>query len=258
MFIESISQLKSVTERSHFSIIVIPRNYGTGEVCEAICDQDTICVETDQEKGIYTAEIMREMQYLCRNKQAHRLTVVFRDSDLINEVGNNIFLKTLEEPTDNIRFIFITENENDLLPTVRSRAQVFYVNKISKSDSMALLVGVDPLKAQQILFLAEGLPGEIKKLLSEDVYFELKKRLINIAKCLVGGDDYKKILEIQKLKDDRTMAIEVLELSIIMLRSVLDKSPTNATIKKLASFEKAIELLEKKVNIRLAIASNVV
>lgn len=47
--------------------------------------------------------------------------VIIDEFDRVNETSANVFLKTLEEPPDSLRFILITSRSEKLLPTIRSR-----------------------------------------------------------------------------------------------------------------------------------------
>ena len=42
-------------------------------------------------------------------------------------VAANAMLKSIEEPSDKVTFIFLTNNKDDILPTIVSRSQAFYV-----------------------------------------------------------------------------------------------------------------------------------
>lgn len=54
----------------------------------------------------------------------------------ISEEAINSMLKTLEEPNSNLTFIFLTKNKDDLLQTVVSRSQTFFMAD-SKKDEYA-------------------------------------------------------------------------------------------------------------------------
>lgn len=45
----------------------------------------------------------------------------------LSSVASNAMLKSLEEPHSGVTFIFLTNSKDDLLPTIVSRSQVFYV-----------------------------------------------------------------------------------------------------------------------------------
>lgn len=50
---------------------------------------------------------------------------IIKDADRMNESAGNTILKFLEEPEDNILGIFITNNRNNVLGTIRSRCQYY-------------------------------------------------------------------------------------------------------------------------------------
>ncbi len=58
-----------------------------------------------------------------------------------SQVAANAMLKSIEEPSSNVTFIFLTNNKNDLLQTVVSRSQAFYV-----ADTKYINYNIDFLK----------------------------------------------------------------------------------------------------------------
>lgn len=70
----------------------------------------------------------------------------------------NILLKFLEEPTPNTIMILVAENEELLLPTIRSRVQLFPLNRLSDAEIREALVRleVQPEKAERLARIAEG------------------------------------------------------------------------------------------------------
>lgn len=54
--------------------------------------------------------------------------VLIKNADTINELAQNKLLKTLEEPSSSLVFIFTTTNEEKLLPTIKSRVKKIYLN----------------------------------------------------------------------------------------------------------------------------------
>lgn len=66
--------------------------------------------------------------------QARSKVFVIEPADAMNEEAQNAFLKTLEEPQGNTRFVLITQAPAELLETVRSRCQVFYFSPSQAAD----------------------------------------------------------------------------------------------------------------------------
>ena len=62
------------------------------------------------------------------------------DSKILKQEAANALLKSIEEPPRNTHFIFLTKDKNDLLPTIISRSQAFYVNapkqELNKIDGL--------------------------------------------------------------------------------------------------------------------------
>ncbi len=80
-------------------------------------------------------------------------------ADKMNIAASNKLLKLLEEPTDNTVFILITENEEDLLQTIRSRCQVMHFGPLPEIAITNALVNnekADPIVAQKIARAANG------------------------------------------------------------------------------------------------------
>jgi DNA polymerase-3 subunit delta' len=53
-------------------------------------------------------------------------------ADKLNIAASNKLLKLLEEPPEKTVFILISENEEDLIQTIRSRCQILHFNGLSE------------------------------------------------------------------------------------------------------------------------------
>ncbi len=78
--------------------------------------------------------------------------------DKMNVATSNKLLKTYEEPPDNTLIIIIAENYEKLLATVRSRAQLFKVPKLTDDDIENKLIddGVDKNTAKDVAVISSG------------------------------------------------------------------------------------------------------
>jgi DNA polymerase-3 subunit delta' len=80
-------------------------------------------------------------------------------ADKLNIAASNKLLKLLEEPTDKTLFILITENEEDIIQTIRSRCQVLHFSPLSENAIANHLVtcqNIDEKKASLIAHKAQG------------------------------------------------------------------------------------------------------
>ena len=99
-------------------------------------------------------------------------------ADKMNIPASNKLLKLLEEPTDKTLFILISENEEDILQTIRSRCQVLHFNGLSEktiAEALASRENIEPRKATKIAHQAQGNYNKALQLLhenGEDAIFE--------------------------------------------------------------------------------------
>jgi len=99
-------------------------------------------------------------------------------ADKMNIASSNKLLKLLEEPSDKTLFILISENEEDIIQTIRSRCQVLHFNGLSEktiADALAERQNIDSRTASKLAHQAQGNFNKALQLLhedSEDVVFE--------------------------------------------------------------------------------------
>lgn len=99
-------------------------------------------------------------------------------ADKMNIAASNKLLKLLEEPSDKTLFILISENEEDILQTIRSRCQVLHFGGLSEKTIANALVSnqnTDPREAVKIAHQSQGNYNKALQLLQndgEEVYFE--------------------------------------------------------------------------------------
>jgi DNA polymerase III subunit delta' len=99
-------------------------------------------------------------------------------ADKMNIAASNKLLKLLEEPSDKTVFILITENEEDLIQTIRSRCQVVHFNGLPETVIAEALVNRAQIDAKLALKIAHQAQGNYNKALqllhgdSDDAPFE--------------------------------------------------------------------------------------
>lgn len=99
-------------------------------------------------------------------------------ADKLNIAASNKLLKLLEEPTDRTVFILISENEEDIIQTIRSRCQVLHFNGLSEKVISEALVSRENIEYKTAVKIAHQAQGNYNKALqllqpdSESVFFE--------------------------------------------------------------------------------------
>jgi DNA polymerase-3 subunit delta' len=100
----------------------------------------------------------------------HKIMIVWM-ADKLNIAAANKLLKLLEEPPEKTIFILITENEESLISTIRSRCQAIHFNGIPETEITKALIdlhNIDSKIAQNIAHQAQGNYNKALHLLHQD------------------------------------------------------------------------------------------
>lgn len=108
--------------------------------------------------------------------EAKRSFSIFTSSAFMKEAANSL-LKVLEEPPEYTSLILLTENPQELLPTIRSRAIVHRLGALPAAELESLLASRRPeLKAQERALVARLAEGAVGRALTLDLAAYLASR----------------------------------------------------------------------------------
>jgi DNA polymerase-3 subunit delta' len=108
--------------------------------------------------------------------EARRAFTIFTSSAFMKEAANSL-LKLLEEPPDHTTLILLTENPQELLPTIRSRAVIHRLGALPASELESLLAQRRPdLKPRDRALAARLAEGAVGRALSLDLAAWLSSR----------------------------------------------------------------------------------
>ena len=99
-------------------------------------------------------------------------------ADKLNIAASNKLLKFLEEPTDKTLIILISENEEDIIQTIRSRCQVLLFNGLPEKIIAEALTSKHNIESKMAIKIAHQAQGNFNKALqllqtdNEDLHFE--------------------------------------------------------------------------------------
>lgn len=99
--------------------------------------------------------------------EGDKKVVIIKGADLITIQGQNAFLKTLEEPPLDTTIIMLAENINLILDTIKSRCQIYKLNRIptNKVKEYLLTINTEEQKAELYSNLSDGIIGNALKML---------------------------------------------------------------------------------------------
>ena len=86
-------------------------------------------------------------------------------ADKMNDEASNKLLKLLEEPTDNTVFILISESEEDIIQTIRSRCQVLHFNGLPENVITQALISRENVEEKMAFKIAHQAQGNYNKAL---------------------------------------------------------------------------------------------
>jgi DNA polymerase-3 subunit delta' len=116
--------------------------------------------EKENSQGKITAEECNDIIHKLSLKsfESEYKILIMWMPEMLGAEGNKL-LKLIEEPPPNTLFIFVTENETKVLPTIVSRCQLIKIPALEIEDIEAALISrnkTSPEKARQIAGISEG------------------------------------------------------------------------------------------------------
>ena len=174
--------------------------------------------------------LLKETAYLKPMAGCKRVFII-DEAEKMNDEASNSLLKILEEPPPFSHIILITPNPYRIIPTIKSRCQVFQFSPIPKEDIQRVLVakGVRPERARILSLLVDG---NLKLALSLD--WEEVQAQRKMA--------WNFFLALQK-KEHAGDLLQRFSASRAVIKNDLEK-----TLKNLASFCRDILLIKEKAD----------
>ena len=98
---------------------------------------DVSFYEREKDKKEFSVKIIRDVikpAVFIKPGEADGRVCVIKDAETMNISAQNAFLKILEEPPKNVKFILCCDSAGSMLETIRSRATVYSMNSLSDSE----------------------------------------------------------------------------------------------------------------------------
>ena len=221
MFFDDIREIPKIATRVSCSVFVVPTDTKL-DLKHALY----LRPEDEKKTPLISVEQIREFITLTNSREQSDRFFVITPADAMNEAAQNAFLKTFEEPREFCHFVLLTEQPKLLLPTILSRAQVFYLKQTAPLSQ-------PPTAKPKTLAAA-------KKLISTPV-----RDLPALA------------TELTKSKTQpRQQALEIVATAIEILYKSYFKTGNPAFLAKLANFIQLHENLTRNCHIKLHLVAD--
>jgi len=211
----------------------------------------------DLEKGSIAVETIRDLYEQTRTKRATKHIIIIDYAERMSKQAQNAFLKLLEEPNDSTYFILATHTPGQLLPTVRSRMRLVEIRSITQAQSEKFLDTLqvhDTTTRSQILFMAAGLPAEMKRLVDDSDHFTARVAIMRDARNLLQDETYNKLLIAHLYKDRRDDALQLLQDAAKIIRRTMSAKPSLQLRRQIDRLLTTYDHIAANGNIRLCLA----
>ena len=206
---------------------------------------------------IYVKQARELVQKTRTALKKNKVYIIYKASTM-NEQAQNAFLKSLEEPNSSTFYILLVNNVHSLLPTVLSRSQILKITPLNNDASLKLIPDNIPANIkQQILFVANGNPLLINKLVNDSSLISQYSAHITTAKSFLTASTYQKLITMNKLKDSREDAIATLD-ALIKILSTTIKTPDKQLLALLNNALNARNDLLSNLNVRLTLIHHLI
>ena len=145
----------------------------------------------DSSRDIRICQVRRIEDVVSRAPYEGRCRVIIIEpADAMNETTQNALLKTLEEPPDGVVFILVTDREEMLRPTIRSRVRRIAFTGLRKDAierALRTRWDVDPERAAQLARLSRGRLGWAVLALNDERVVEQRRSALDAAQEMASA-----------------------------------------------------------------------
>ncbi|MFA5009975.1 MAG: AAA family ATPase [Patescibacteria group bacterium] len=203
--------------------------------------------EVSKEKTREWIGAMRELtRRLMMSPMVSKYKVaIIDDAQNLNDAAQNALLKTLEEPRDDTVIILIVPNEEALLPTIVSRAQVVRFGPLTDAEIKKIV----PQATDEQIAASGGSAGQVKDWEEMSIWWVDYKEMMTFWQKVQTADVETKFGWSEKLKD-RDEAVEFIRAGMMVWREML---PNEKAVKGLERMQIAVKQIRDNVNLKGAI-----
>ena len=175
--------------------------------------------------GIIKTERIRELvrSFSQSGMEGNRQVFIICDADKMHVNAANSLLKVIEEPQSEIYIFLLTADEHLILPTIKSRTQIFHFQK----NQVALqhqLEEAGLIKSQAELLAAYSqTQEEADQLVSNKSFFELVSESQRFVKAALTNENqaYLQVAKLAKLAEDKDKQEQVFKILEVLLAKEL-------------------------------------
>ncbi len=155
---------------------------------------------------------------------------IIDEADKMTEQAQNALLKTIEEPPEYAMILLLTNNINNLLPTILSRCVTLNLKTVSSDLIKEYLMkqrSIPDYAAELSASFAQGNIGKAIRYASSESFIDVKEDVLHLLKYIDDMEIYEIITAIKKLSEHKLEINDYIDLMILWYRDVLMLKVTN-------------------------------
>lgn len=214
----------------HAYMLIGPKGSGKSDLAKKIAfallgqsENHPDLVMLRPEKGYISVDQIRDLQSALKTKAviAPIRVVIIEQANTMNERAQNAFLKTLEEPEATV-FVLLSETEDGILPTIRSRCLLLKMPVCSRDEITARLKAMEiPRdKAELCASIARGSFGSALEWAQDEALFALRRSTIEGMRRLFSGKTDDSIAFADFLKANKENIQVILDVMLSIFRDM--------------------------------------
>jgi len=185
---------------------------------------DVMIIEPDGNsiKNNQVKEFQKFLSYKP-NESKYKI-VIINDSNKMTLSSQNTILKILEEPPEYGIIIFISNNSNNLLETIKSRSQIIKFKKLLNDEVQSFLISELKLsndKAVSIALFSDGIINKAYQAYENSEFLEIRERIIDYSNQLIFNDKINAIKGIAYLNKEKDNILLIFDIMIGWIRDIL-------------------------------------
>ena len=209
---------------------------------------------------VIKTERIRELvgQFSQAGIESQQQVFIIEQAEKMHPNAANSLLKVIEEPQSEVYIFFLTSDEEKMLPTIRSRTQIFHFKK--QEEKLILLLEQMGLVKKKAILLAQFSQSraEAEKLANQASFWTLADESERLLTWLVAKkkESYLQVAKLANLADDKEKQDQVLRIFEVLCGQDLLQARVRVILQDLlearkmwqanVSFQNAMEYLVLK------------
>lgn len=164
---------------------------------------DIIEFKPENKKSIGIDDIRTLIEEINKKPtEGDKKVIIVYKSELITEVAQNAFLKTIEEPPFGVYILLLCESMQFILDTIKSRCEIFKLNRLRSSEIKEFIINkyndISEEELNAILAFSDGIPGRAEKFIEDESLKEIRNESLGILKDMKQLSNYNYLMKYEE------------------------------------------------------------